>query len=839
MSESSADLKKTSTENTATESLQRRRYTGIPLIPNSLPVPPSSSNILLLSPIVRPGTRSEPDKLCNLQLLVSNVSYQQTKQPATNLLVPVKTLPTLTTCSTPLLPTTSTVSLQKIHLGTNEQKEDAVDQNNGTRLLNKTDVGKLEGVLCPNCGVQTADRDKCLFCKKVIPSTAKRINSQFRKRVYAQSTSAATNEPSGIKASVEPSSFYGNVGLSEFMRYSKVGKTNTIKVRKVSQLVPQNKSECIMISDSSDDDLGSKLSSGALSISVPLPETNLNTVPTAALENEASSSSEVSFDSLNQVTESQQILSSDLWKYETLNVQVTSTRIGQLHVTPPSPLRVCGVNFCLSLPMHIVRLQWFSIEHIEISNNPQEPCLYFFIKDECLGVFRSQLGMIPGKIPYFDPVGPVDQKFFIIYIAKSWFAEYSRDLREKFCFIRSKHKLPLEFFCEVTDAESNARQMQIAQADPELNGSMAMQYSPSLIPPTEISTHSLTRVLRPSLSKDCHTNVSLSFCGQRKHLAIYPPPPAKGGITITNEDEFCLNDGEFLNDVIVDFYLKYTILELISDEDRERSHVFSCFFYERLSQPETTKLKSAPNTPSMPQRRHMRVKKWTRNVDLFSKDFIFIPINDAAHWYLAVICFPGAQPSSAKNESPSIASVEEISTHNGANELVISDVRSIRNNSCSSQDALCAETDGADFKDFPPVSITAKSTSSSSSTRQPCILIFDSLRSSCRSRSAKILREYLTEEWRTRKSEESGERIFDSSTMKMCSPVVPQQDNYSDCGVFLLHYVEMLFQKPIQDFALPVKSLQNWFDPVECKEKRLQIRQIIRKLSVAQADSDS
>ena len=53
-----------------------------------------------------------------------------------------------------------------------------------------------------------------------------------------------------------------------------------------------------------------------------------------------SSSSEVSFDSLNQVTESQQILSSDLWKYETLNVQVTSTRIGQLHVTPPSPLRV-------------------------------------------------------------------------------------------------------------------------------------------------------------------------------------------------------------------------------------------------------------------------------------------------------------------------------------------------------------------------------------------------------------------------------------------------------------------------------------------------------------------
>jgi len=39
-------------------------------------------------------------------------------------------------------------------------------------------------------------------------------------------------------------------------------------------------------------------------------------------------------------------------------------------------------------------------------------------------------------------------------------------------------------------------------------------------------------------------------------LAIFPAPPAKGGISVTNEDQFCLNDGEFLNDVIIDFYLK-------------------------------------------------------------------------------------------------------------------------------------------------------------------------------------------------------------------------------------------------------------------------------------------
>lgn len=39
-------------------------------------------------------------------------------------------------------------------------------------------------------------------------------------------------------------------------------------------------------------------------------------------------------------------------------------------------------------------------------------------------------------------------------------------------------------------------------------------------------------------------------------LLVYPPPPAKGGITVTNEDLRCLKEGEFLNDVIIDFYLK-------------------------------------------------------------------------------------------------------------------------------------------------------------------------------------------------------------------------------------------------------------------------------------------
>ena len=46
-------------------------------------------------------------------------------------------------------------------------------------------------------------------------------------------------------------------------------------------------------------------------------------------------------------------------------------------------------------------------------------------------------------------------------------------------------------------------------------------------------------------------------------MFTYPPPPATGGIAVTNEDFYCLNDGEFLNDVIIDFYLKYVPVLLV------------------------------------------------------------------------------------------------------------------------------------------------------------------------------------------------------------------------------------------------------------------------------------
>lgn len=53
-------------------------------------------------------------------------------------------------------------------------------------------------------------------------------------------------------------------------------------------------------------------------------------------------------------------------------------------------------------------------------------------------------------------------------------------------------------------------------------------------------------------------------------LIQYPPPPCRGRITVTKEDLACLDAGEFLNDVIIDFYLKSVTLASVSSSRRRR-----------------------------------------------------------------------------------------------------------------------------------------------------------------------------------------------------------------------------------------------------------------------------
>jgi len=109
----------------------------------------------------------------------------------------------------------------------------------------------------------------------------------------------------------------------------------------------------------------------------------------------------------------------------------------------------------------------------------------------------------------------------------------------------------------------------------------------------------------------------------------------------------------------------------------------------------------------------------------------------------------------------------------------------------------------------------------------PCILIFDSLSGPNRWRIAAALRDYLEVEWKIRKG---SRKVFDRNTMQGFILKCPQQTNFSDCGLYVLQYVESFFETPIPYFANPMPDLTNWFSDVKISKKRQQIKGLILNL---------
>ena len=80
---------------------------------------------------------------------------------------------------------------------------------------------------------------------------------------------------------------------------------------------------------------------------------------------------------------------------------------------------------------------------------------------------------------------------------------------------------------------------------------------------------------------------------------------------------------------------------------------------------------------------------------------------------------------------------------------------------------------------------------------RPCILIFDSLQSCSRAKVAATLRDYLACEYQEKVGKE---RVFTKETMRGCCPKVPQQPNFSDCGIFVLQYIQSFFEVRLNYF---------------------------------------
>ncbi|TSL47581.1 Sentrin-specific protease 6 [Bagarius yarrelli] len=626
-------------------------------------------------------------------------------------------------------------------------------------------------------------------------------------------------------------------------------------------------------------------------------------------------------------------------KLESIILECRSVRIGTLRrmVTKPVIFTVEYIQLETEGQeidvLENVRLRSSELTSCEWCCVRKLPVVFFQTTDSECQRLRTQLQMSQenGDLWYDCSSENLAEKY-IVLIFENGLSLQEQVILEDILIEIGRNKM-IPFPAKLTFEEANVRLVQYNKASkekekdssPSASATSATTVNVSVTTATASATTSNTVTTTPAASAEQTVQTRFSarihglfdeaddedmadlqptFTGPIIKLIVYPPPPAKGGISVTNEDLHCLNDGEFLNDVIIDFYLKYLFLEKLKKEDASRSHVFSSFFYKRLNQRER---RTAPDTTNLPiqKRKHNRVKTWTRHVDLFQKDFIFVPINESAHWYLAVICFPGLDgpciepnpryqpqtqsqtqappPSELGNSILNETGLEEPSPHTeplsfnseeGNTEAEGQDVscssvppcshRASEHSSIHSQrvngqiqshytDALqrisvcygsedpgtfsddqssshdeCSE-DGALAED----TVTSESmewASKPTICKQPCILIMDSLRGPARSTVVKTLREYLEVEWEVKKGTQ---RSFGKDLMKGSSPRVPQQDNFSDCGVYILQYVESFFENPVPSFHLPM-NLSDWFPQQRMKTKREEIKELILKIQSQQ-----
>ncbi len=277
-----------------------------------------------------------------------------------------------------------------------------------------------------------------------------------------------------------------------------------------------------------------------------------------------------------------------------------------------------------------------------------------------------------------------------------------------------------------------------------------------------------------------------------------------------------LDPGEFLNDNLIGFYLRYLehFLEEHNPEVAKKVHFFNSYFYERLTKPE--KGTKAIN--------YAAVQKWTRNIDIFSRDFVVVPVNENLHWYVAIICnLPYLRRKLADDEDedheeaveelqPPIPTEAVSATPTGEinGNLEVLDEPTGKTSSSFAELPLGDAEKAAPVDDDVPIvqsdvipqspAKPKKAPGRRKSVRRslnkidpakPVVITLDSLDLS-RSATRTTLKDYIVEEGKAKRSLELERVSLDGVTAKG----IPTQKNDSDCGLFVCAYMERFVLDP-------------------------------------------
>jgi Ulp1 protease family, C-terminal catalytic domain len=318
-----------------------------------------------------------------------------------------------------------------------------------------------------------------------------------------------------------------------------------------------------------------------------------------------------------------------------------------------------------------------------------------------------------------------------------------------------------------------------------------------------------------------------------KNPLIYPKT-GRRRMAVEYGDLYRLDEDEFLNDNLIGFFLRYLEyhLEQTNPEVAKKVYFYNSYFFERLMQ--TSKAKKGINYDS--------VQKWTRNVDIFSRDFIVLPVNESFHWYVVIICNlskintvddddDDGDQDIQSGKSPLVKLVitgregdYEVRKGNGTEEghdqPTEKTTESLSHLSLSDHgkqvDELAPSINVLPFLSSPGAVPTptksgrgrrkaARHSLPKYNVSAPVIMTFDSL-GAARSSTCTALRQYIVEEAKNKKGWD-----IDGSLIKgMTAKGIPTQPNFSDCGLYLCAYMEKFILDPAMFVG---KILQREMDP--------------------------
>ncbi|KAL3422917.1 Ulp1 protease family protein [Phlyctema vagabunda] len=349
-----------------------------------------------------------------------------------------------------------------------------------------------------------------------------------------------------------------------------------------------------------------------------------------------------------------------------------------------------------------------------------------------------------------------------------------------------------------------------------------------------------------SPSPERWTHVNRGWAADWRGPLVYPRE-GKRKATVDMQDIERLDEGEFLNDNIIAFYLRWLEcrLERENAELAKRIYFHNTFFFTTL----TKGIKGQSIN-------YEAVQRWTAKIDLLSYDYIIVPVNEATHWYVMIICNtpkllePKVEEPTEEDNKKDQDSEEQLQVSSSAPNVDVDpmDVDSVLATSENISEADKGTTHDVEMTDVSesmaldePLEVEAKqpelrATANKKSKKKPTvtaqkkldpksfrIIALDSLLINRSATSAK-LRNYISAEIEAKQNR----KVEISKPFSMNANTLPQQNNYYDCGVFLLEYIEKFLEGP-DEFIQKLVHKETAGDVVwrQQSEMRTHIRQLI------------